>query len=211
MTKIVGVLNQKGGAGKTTLATNLARALQIKGKNVLLIDTDPQGSARDWAAANENQPVPVVGLDRAQLLKNDIKTISSPYDWVVLDGAPQLQQMAAAAISTSDIILIPVQPSPYDIWAAADLVDAVKARQELADDKPAAYFVISRAIKNTKLGAEISDALEGYELGQLSAGTTQRQIYARAAIDGLAVCDLEPDGPAAAEIYAIADELESKA
>lgn len=205
---IISVLNQKGGAGKTTLATNLARSLQLAGKSVLLVDTDPQGSARDWAAANEEQPVPVVGLDRAQLLKNDIKTISSPYDLVIIDGAPQLQEMAAAAISSSDIILIPVQPSPYDIWAAADLVDTIKARQMLTDGKPKAFFVISRSIKNTTLGREITEALEGYELGQFVAGTTQRQIYARAAVDGLAVHDVESDGPAAAEIDAIAKELE---
>ncbi|MEG7523602.1 MAG: AAA family ATPase, partial [Chromatiales bacterium] len=102
---IISVLNQKGGAGKTTLATSLARALQLAGKSVLLVDADPQGSARDWAAANESPSVPVVGLDRAKLLKNDIRTISSPYDLVVIDGAPQLQEMAAAAISSSDIIL----------------------------------------------------------------------------------------------------------
>ncbi|MEJ1390453.1 MAG: ParA family partition ATPase [Candidatus Sedimenticola sp. (ex Thyasira tokunagai)] len=205
---IISVLNQKGGAGKTTLATNLSRSLQLAGKSVLLVDTDPQGSARDWAAAAENQPVPVVGLDRPQLLKNDIKKISSPYDLVVIDGAPQLREMAAAAISSSDIILIPVQPSPYDIWAAADLVDTIKSRQMITEGKPQAFFVISRAIKNTTLGREITEALADYELDQFAAGTTQRQIYARAAVDGLAVHDVEPDGPAAAEINAIAKELE---
>jgi chromosome partitioning protein len=73
---IVSILNQKGGSGKTTIATNIARALQIGGSKVLLVDADPQGSARDWAVANEEQPVPVIALDRPQLLKNDIKMIS---------------------------------------------------------------------------------------------------------------------------------------
>jgi chromosome partitioning protein len=204
---IVAVLNQKGGAGKTTLATNLARALQVDNENVLLVDADPQGSARDWAAAHDDQPVPVVGLDRAKLLKNDIKKISSPYDWTIIDGAPQLQEMAAAAISSSDIILIPVQPSPYDIWACADLVETVKARQALADGQPRAFFIISRMIKGTSLAGDIAEALDGYELERFKSATSQRQIYAKSAVTGRSVVDAEPNGPAAEEVRAMVAEL----
>jgi len=204
----IAVLNQKGGAGKTTLATNLSRALKLAGETVLLVDTDPQGSARDWsAAAGDNQSVPVVGLDRPQLLQRDLRTLAQPYAWTVIDGAPQLREMAAAAIAACDIVLIPVQPSPYDIWSAADLVDAIKARRALADGSPAAAFVVSRAIKNTRLGREVTEALADYELPVFEASTIQRQIYARSAIDGLSVLDSEPDGPAAAEIRAIVQEL----
>ncbi|MEG7522726.1 MAG: hypothetical protein M3H12_06450, partial [Chromatiales bacterium] len=74
-------------------------------------------------------------------------------------------------------------------WAAADLVDTIKARQMLADGKPKAFFVISRAIKNTTLGREITEALADYDISQFVAGTTQRQIYARAAVGGQAVHD----------------------
>ena len=70
MGKVVAVLNQKGGVGKTTLATHLARALQLKGAKVLLIDSDPQGSARDWHAAGEGKLISVVGLDRPTLDKD---------------------------------------------------------------------------------------------------------------------------------------------
>lgn len=204
---IIAVLNQKGGSGKTTLSTNLASALQMKGKSVLLVDADPQGSARDWAEAAENQKVTVIGMDRPGLLKSDIKLISKNYDVTVVDGAPQMKEIAAAAITSADIVLIPVQPSPYDIWAAAELVETVKERQAIADGQPMTYFVVSRVIKNTKLGAEISEAIESYELPQLISMTTQRQIYARSAIDGLSVIDMESDGPAAEEINAIADEV----
>ncbi|WP_270822676.1 ParA family protein, partial [Aeromonas sp. QDB14] len=61
---VISVLNQKGGSGKTTIATHLARAFQVAGHDVLLIDSDPQGSARDWSAVRDEQPVPVVGIDR---------------------------------------------------------------------------------------------------------------------------------------------------
>lgn len=108
--KVIAVLNQKGGSGKTTIATHLARALQLDGADVLLVDSDPQGSARDWAAVREDQPVPVVGIDRPTI-ERDLKSVARK-DYVVIDGAPQ----------AADFVLIPVQPSPYDIWATADLV-----------------------------------------------------------------------------------------
>ena len=186
--KIIAVLNQKGGAGKTTLATNLARAIQLLGHSVLLADTDPQGSARDWAAANDNQPVPIAGFDRASL-DRDIKSVAKDVDFVIIDGAPQIKELAVAAIRAADLVLIPIQPSPYDIWAASDLVELLKARIDITDGKLKAGFVISRAIKNTKLGREVIDTLEGYELPILNTIIYQRQIYPTSAATGLAVAD----------------------
>ena len=119
--KVISVLNQKGGSGKTTIATHLARAIQLKGFSVLLVDSDPQGSSRDWAAVNEENPVPVVGIDRPTI-ERDLKRIAEK-DYVIIDGAPQAADLAISAIKASDIIIIPVQPSPYDIWATSDLVD----------------------------------------------------------------------------------------
>ena len=84
---VIAVLNQKGGSGKTTIATHLARALQLDGDGVLLIDSDPQGSARDWAAVREDQPVTVVGIDRPTI-ERDLKQIARK-DFVVIDGAPR--------------------------------------------------------------------------------------------------------------------------
>lgn len=144
--KVIAVLNQKGGAGKTTVATDLSRAIQLLGHTVLLADSDPQGSARDWAAANETQPVPVAGFDRASL-DRDIKNVARDVDYVVIDGAPQIKELAVAAIRAADLVLIPIQPSPYDIWAASDLVDLVKARVDVTDGKLKAGFVVSRAIR----------------------------------------------------------------
>jgi len=204
---ILGVLNQKGGAGKTTVSTNLARALQERGRKVLLVDSDPQGSARDWRASSDSELIPTIGLDRPTL-EQDIKAISSGYEWIVIDGAPQLEKMAVAAIKCSDIVLIPVQPSPYDIWATEDLVDVIKARQEIMNGKPKAAFIISRQIKNTRLGKEVREALSGYEIPIFENGTFQRVIYARAAVNGKTVIDAEPEGEAANEIRRIAAELE---
>lgn len=205
MAKVIAVLNQKGGSGKTTIATNLACALQADGGSVLLVDADPQGSARDWNEANEASLIPVVGLDRETLPK-DLKAIWDSYDWVVIDGAPQIAKLAAAAVRAADFVLIPVQPSPYDIWACADLIDIVEARKEVTGGVPKAAFLVSRAIKNTKLSGEVALALEEYGIPVLKNGTTQRVAYPTTAAEGRTVID-HPESEAAREIIAIKDEV----
>lgn len=203
--KVIAVLNQKGGSGKTTIATHLARALQLGGAEVVLVDSDPQGSARDWAAVREDQPVPVIGIDRPTI-ERDLKTLARK-DFVVIDGAPQAADLAVSAIKAANFILIPVQPSPYDIWATADLVDLVKSRIEVTDGKLQAAFVVSRAIKGTRIGAEITEALRGYGLPVLKSRITQRVSYPSTAAGGTTVSDAEPDGEAAREVMALANEI----
>jgi chromosome partitioning protein len=205
MMRVIAVLNQKGGAGKTTIATHLARALQLDGADVLLVDSDPQGSTRDWAAVREDQPVPVVGLDRPTI-ERDLKSIAQK-DYVIIDGAPQAHDLAVSALKAAHFILIPVQPSPYDIWATSDLVDLVKQRMELTEGQLKAAFLISRAIRNTKLGQEVTEALTGYVLPILAVRIMQRVIYPTTAAAGTTVLDTEPHGEAAKEIRALTHEI----
>ena len=82
-------------------------------------------------------------------MAKDIQAIKDNQDWIVIDGAPQIAELAVTAIKCADLILIPVQPSPYDIWACEDLVDIIKARQEVTDGTPKAAFIISRSIKGS--------------------------------------------------------------
>ncbi len=209
MSKIIAILNQKGGSGKTTMAINLARALQLpkKNNNVLLIDSDPQGSATDWNAASKGTLLPVISMDKPTLDK-DIKTVKNNHDWVVIDGAPQIASLMASAIKCADVVLIPVQPSPFDIWACSDLVDIIKARQKTASGKQLkAAFVISRMIKNTQLSKKAANALLEYDLPVFNSYTCQRIIYAESAIDGLTVLDSTPSGIASREIKKIVKEL----
>lgn len=206
--KVIAVLNQKGGSGKTTIATHLARALQLAGADVLLVDSDPQGSARDWAAVREDQPLTVVGIDRPTI-ERDLKQVARK-DFVVIDGAPQAADLAVSAIKAADFVLIPVQPSPYDIWATADLVDLVKQRMEVTDGRLQAAFVVSRAIKGTRIGGEVTEALAGYGLPILASRITQRVSYPGTAAAGTTVMDSEPDSDAAAEVCALAAEIKQK-
>lgn len=203
--KVIAVLNQKGGSGKTTIATHLARALHLAGSSVVLVDSDPQGSARDWSAARDEQPLSVIGIDRPTI-ERDLKSLAKT-DYVVIDGAPQAADLAVSAIKAANFVLIPVQPSPYDIWAAADLVDLVKQRIEVTDGRLQAAFVVSRAITGTKLGQEVADALAGYGLPVLTSRIMQRVIYPGSAATGQTVFDIEANGEAAADFTALKNEI----
>ena len=186
MVRVIAVLNQKGGVGKTTISTNLAVALQKDNKKILLVDSDPQGSLRDWNQANEGQLIHVVGLDRETLAK-DIDGVKYGYDLVIIDGAPQSSKLAGAAVKAADLVIIPVTPSPYDVWACCDLVEIIQARQEVTSGKPMCYFFISRARKGTTLSADVEEALSGYKIPILVSRTIHREIYAKTASDGLTV------------------------
>ncbi len=204
--KVISVLNQKGGAGKTTISTHLARAFQLSGNSVLLIDSDPQGSASDWGAARDDQPVPVVAINRPTI-ERDIKAISHGKDWIIIDGAPQVHDLAISAIKAADLVIIPVQPSPYDVWATSELVEQVKARIEITDGKLKATFLISRAFKKTKIGRDVRDVLMGYGLPIMDAMTHQRVIYPTSAATGHTVFDEDPNCAAAKEMNDIAKEI----
>lgn len=206
---IIGVLNQKGGVGKTTLAVNIAAALARTGKRVLLIDADPQGSALDWAAAREGDPLfAVVGLPKPSIHK-ELALVGEGYDVVVIDGPPRVTDLARSAIMASDIVLIPVQPSPYDIWAADEVVKLIQEASVFKENLKS-VFVINRKIANTAIGRDVREALEAYDLPTLEASIVQRVAFAEAAAVGKAIYEQDRDGVASQEIEAVVNELQER-
>lgn len=203
---ILSVLNQKGGSGKTTLAAHLARAAQADGLRVLLVDADRQGSLRDWHAAGDGIGLDLVAADTTSALAS-LPSVAAGYDLVVIDGMPSASPTAAVAIKVSDGVLVPIQPSPLDLWAANDLLDMINERQTVTDGLPRVGIVISRAVTGSRLDAQMTDALAAFEVDVLESRTHQRVIYPSAMAQGKTALDAEPDGPASQEITAIWQEV----
>jgi chromosome partitioning protein len=203
---IISVLNQKGGVGKTTLSVNLAAGLALMGLRTLLVDADPQGSALDWQATRQGATLfPVVGMAKATLHK-DAPSLAAHYDHLVIDGPPRVNDLARSAIMACDLVLIPVQPSPYDIWAADEIVklilDAVVFKPLLKS-----RFVINRLVANTAIGRDVTVALRDYPFVVLNSTVSQRVAFAESAAAGLSVLEWAPKGPASQEINALVREL----
>ena len=203
---IIALSSQKGGVGKTSLAVNIASGLALRGRRVLLVDADPQGSALAWSSAREAEPLfPVVGMAKPSLHR-DLPQLSEGYDTVLIDGAPRVNELGRSAILASDLVLIPVQPSPYDVWAAADTVRLVREAQQF---KPAldAAFVINRKIPKTAIGRDVASALGEFVLPVLPAHLGQRVIYAESAARGVSVFEAAPSSEAARELTALVEAL----
>lgn len=204
--KVISVLNQKGGVGKTTLSINLAAALKAADHSVLLVDADPQGSSMDWAAAREAEPLfSVVGYAKPTIHKA-VADIGAGKDFVIIDGAPRVTDLARSCIMASDLVLIPVQPSPYDIWASQEIVDLIK---EAAAYKPElqAAFIINRKIPNTAIGRDVEGALAEFELPVIETTIDQRVIFAESAAGGISVMEQDAKSQAAKEITTLAQNV----
>jgi chromosome partitioning protein len=206
---IVAVLNQKGGVGKTTLATHIAGELALRGQQVILLDADPQGSALDWTQRRAQQGLPrlfgTVGLAR-ETVHQEAPELARRADHVVIDGPPRIAALARSALLAAERVLIPVQPSPYDVWASAEMVALVREAQVFRPSLRAA-FVVNRRVVRTVIGREARGALADQPLPALRAEVRQRIVFADSVAAGRLVRESAPDSAAAREITALVDEL----
>jgi chromosome partitioning protein len=207
---IVTLAQQKGGAGKTTLAAHLAVAAALGGKSVAILDTDPQGSLGQWFERREAAMGPkeidlVFRTASGWGARREARAMAKDHDLVVLDTPPKSDLELRPALEAANVVAIPVQPTPVDLWATEPtiaMVDKVGSR---------ALLIINRMIHGTLLGAEIAReiAAMGHPVSTTSVGS--RVAFAGSMGDGKTVMETHPNSPAAAEVYDLAIEVLSLA
>ncbi len=206
---IIALLNQKGGVGKTTLALHLAGEWASRGRRVLFIDADPQGSALDWSQQRAREGLPrlfgVVGLAR-DTLHSEAPELARGADHVVIDGPPRVAGLMRSALLAADLVLIPVQPSPFDGWASAEMLSLLREAR-IYRPQLAARFVLNRCAARTIIARETAETLADHDPPLLASTIGQRVALADTARSGRLVSEINGHGPAAREITALCSEI----
>lgn len=206
MAKFISFLNQKGGVGKTTLAINVSAALAQLGRRVLYIDADPQGSGLDWSGARQLPPIfNIVGMSKP-VIHREAKQVGADYDHVIIDSPPSVQALAKSVIAASDVVVIPVQPSPLDIWAAQGTLDLIEEAGALVENLKT-VFAINRKIANTALGRDVQEALDNFQIPTLPTHIFQRVAFAESFTAGLSVAEYAPKSAADLEIKSLTQNI----
>lgn len=205
--KVIAFANQKGGVGKTTAAINVACCLQVMGHKVLMVDADPQGSLRDWSTLAENSALPVVAMDRGNV-QNEIPHFKHQFDYIVIDSAPRMSAEMARVIAVCDLCVVPITPSPLDMWASEEVFDALRQNQTLRGESIKGRILLNAVEKSSRLHIDIREAAEQWSdiAPVFKTMLGKRVVYRRTLNDGVAAIS-STEGNAAEEIANLTLEL----
>jgi chromosome partitioning protein len=205
MALIITVAQQKGGAGKTMLAANLAAAMATD-RRVCLLDIDPQRSLKRWRDIRERQgkPLPAIGFSDVSgwRLRAELERLASAHDVLIVDTPPQVDSEATRAIRGADLVLVPLQPSPPDLWAAEGTVRLAKT------EKRPTRLVLNRAPAASKLRSMVERDAQAAGYGVMATTLGNRAGFANAFAQGMGAVEAAPRSVAAREIMALLREIE---
>lgn len=200
--KVIAVLSQKGGAGKTTLALHLAVAAERDWRPAAVIDLDPQGSAAGWADTREAPAPAVVSAQAARLPAVLAAARENGAQLALIDSAPHSESAALAAARAADLVLIPCRPSILDLRAIGSTLDVASLA-----GTPAAVVINAappgRGVGPSALTREAMEAVAGLGAELAPVVLVQRSVYGRALTGGLTAPEFEPGGKAAVEVAAL--------
>lgn len=204
--RVITIAQQKGGAGKTTLAAHLALAWQGLGERVALVDIDPQGSLSHWFALREaHLGKGNTGIDLTQITgwraSAEIDRLKRAYSLVVVDSPPHAQTDAKIAVRAANLVVIPVQPSPLDVWATRPTVELA------ASEKVPALLVMNRVPSRRLMTDDMIAALGEIQAELAAARIGNRSSFAMSMAAGLGIAEHAPDTIAAREVGKVAREV----
>lgn len=204
MGRVIAVAQQKGGAGKTMLAAQIAVAL-AEDARVTLVDIDPQGSLTIWgklraAAAKAGQGLNVHTISGWRLA-GEIEKLKAACDYVLIDTPPVIDSDARRAIRGADLVLVPLNPAPPDLWAAEGTLRLA------AEEKRKTVLVFNRAAAASRLRKRLEAEIAARGLHLLPVALANRAGYANAFADGLGITESAPSTMAADEVREMARAL----
>lgn len=177
MAQIIGIMNNKGGAGKTTVAINLADGLARRGFSVLLGDLDEgQDSALCWGSISEHSKFLVKGVP-SERLTQFIERHNDDYDIIIIDCPPRADRTTGAVVRLADICLCPVAPSPLELWSLNHTAELIKDRQALTGKQPVARVLLNKCIAKTKLLPKSLKFLHEMELDVMATQLTSLEAW----------------------------------
>lgn len=191
---------------------NFAAGLAKRGR-VLLIDADPQGSAVQWARlAPDDRPFPASVIAVAGDLAREVNRYRNDYHFIVIDCPPTMEtETSRQAMSVSDNVLIPLQPSPVDLWASVRLANTIEQIKQQANPRMQAFIVVNQVEPRNALSRAMQQALAEFDIPSLNSVLRRRSIYRTTAIEGSSVFCVGKRGVnAASEVNSIIDELLQK-
>jgi chromosome partitioning protein len=201
--KIIAVLSQKGGAGKTSLSIHLAIAAEQAGKKILIVDRDPQSAVTKWArmrAADSPAVVTSISPDTHRIVRDAQR---EGYDWLILDTAPRLDAVTVEVCRKADLVLVPTKPAFMDLLSTKETLELIKKAQCSGH----VAIVLNAVPTNTSEGTEAREALA--KLGQvLDAELHERVDFRRAITAGHGITEHLPKSRAASEIMKLYQEIE---